>query len=103
MQAVFTEALATVSRLFPSFGGYLLAGTPPQETEKKMDLLSAGMFILFEIVVAETARIECFLAAKFRIPQKVVQDAQKADWMQVRTDLAVALIEHVGKDWRLVK
>jgi tetratricopeptide (TPR) repeat protein len=103
MQAVFTEALNIISRLFPSFGGYLLAEAKPRESKEQVDLLTAGMLILTEIVVAETARIEGFIAAKYRISQKAVQEGQIADWKKVGTEIAVMLLEQVGKDWQLVK
>ena len=103
MQLVFTEALHIISRLFPSFGGYLLADTKPQESKDQVDLLTAGMLILTEIVIAETARIEGFIAAKYRIPQKAVQDGQIADWKNVGTEIAVKLLEQVVKDWQMVK
>jgi tetratricopeptide (TPR) repeat protein len=103
MQGVFTEALNIIARLFPSFGGYLLAEAKPQESKEQVDLLTAGMLVLTEIVIAETVRIEGFVAAKYRIPQKAVQDAQNADWKNVGTEIAVRLLEQVVKDWQMVK
>lgn len=102
MQAVFTEALNMVSNLLPAFGGHLLAPAKPEDTRTQTDLIALGMLNVFEIVVAEIARIEGFIAGKFDVPFEIMEKGQKADWNNLQTEIAVKLLGHVCRDWQLL-
>ncbi len=103
MQQLFAATLKTVSHLFPLFGVRWLSKTKPEETDERVKLLSIGIIYLTDVVVAETARLVAYVAGYYGVAEEIVRENQKENWKEVGAEIGVRLMEHVLKDWEMLK
>jgi tetratricopeptide (TPR) repeat protein len=103
MHMLFTATLNTIARLFPVFGSNWLAKAKPQEQAEQIRLLSIGIIYLTEVVIAETGRHIGFLAGNYGISNELVSKRQNQNWKEISVEIGVKFLEHVTKDWQMVK
>jgi hypothetical protein len=101
LNEVSLRAVRTIARVLPLFGTKWLARLEPTEANQKRQLLALGMCYLTDIVAAEAARQIGFLRACYGITEDRTFPITQPNWPEVGSQVAIDLLPHVVRDWRI--